>query len=326
MLIIDGVKYKLWTPKDEEKEFHPMVRARSKEIFGEDSIYFDVKRVLKTVSGIGSIPDAYVIALSKPHRLYVVENELATHPIYDHIVKQLTKFINGIGNQNARSQIIDMLYDQINRDSCLRETIQKLVGLTDVYRFLSKLLSEPPRIVIIIDKKTAELEEACYSLRYQPDIVEFKTFVREDDQNIRAHLFEPIHPTEEGGPPTDYENWEKKLAKTSNDVRATVKELEERILGFGKISTIQRTRKAYYKGKHSLESCFAIFEITDDALIARIRADSTTFEDPEKWSIGGTHKGMFFNPENKFKITSKDQVGYAIGLIKQAYEISKSKK
>jgi len=26
MLIVDGVKYKLWTPKDEEKEFHPLVK------------------------------------------------------------------------------------------------------------------------------------------------------------------------------------------------------------------------------------------------------------------------------------------------------------
>lgn len=280
---------------------------------------------MKSASGIGSIPDAYVITLSEPHRLYVVENELATHPLYDHIVKQLTKFINGIGNQNARSQIVDMLYEQINRDSTLRGTVQKLGGSTDVYHFLSKLLSEPPRIVIIIDKKTTELEEACYSLRYQPDIVEFKTFVREDNQNIRAHLFEPITITGEGTPPTDYENWEKKLAKSNSDLKAIVKELEERIFGLGKVSTIQRTRKGYYKGKHSLESCFAILEIADNVAIARIRVNPATFRDPEKWSIGGVCKNMFFNPGSKIEITKKEQVSYAIELIKQAYETAKRK-
>lgn len=41
-LIIDGVKYKLWTPKHEEKEFHPMIKEHSKEIFGEKSLYFDI--------------------------------------------------------------------------------------------------------------------------------------------------------------------------------------------------------------------------------------------------------------------------------------------
>jgi hypothetical protein len=58
MLLIYGVKYDLWTPKDEEKEFHPLVRAHYREIFGEDALYFDVKHVLKTPSKIGSIPDA----------------------------------------------------------------------------------------------------------------------------------------------------------------------------------------------------------------------------------------------------------------------------
>lgn len=35
MLLTDGIKYKLWTPRDEEKEFHPMIREDSNETFGE---------------------------------------------------------------------------------------------------------------------------------------------------------------------------------------------------------------------------------------------------------------------------------------------------
>jgi hypothetical protein len=61
MLIVDGVKYKLWTPKDEEKEFHPLILKCSKEIFGEKSIYFDIKQKMLSKTGIGSIPDGYVI-------------------------------------------------------------------------------------------------------------------------------------------------------------------------------------------------------------------------------------------------------------------------
>jgi hypothetical protein len=29
ILLVDGVRYKPWTPKDEEKEFHPLVRKYS---------------------------------------------------------------------------------------------------------------------------------------------------------------------------------------------------------------------------------------------------------------------------------------------------------
>ena len=197
MLIIGGVKYKLWTPKDEEKEFHPMVRANSKEIFGQDSIYFDVKMSLKSASGIVSIPDAYVINLSKHSEWYIIENELSTHSIFDHIVKQLTKFINGIENQNARSQILDMIYLKIKEDGILKAKVKNLIDTDDIHDFLSKLLSKPPRIVIVIDQKTAELEEATQVLKYHTDIIEFKTYARENAENIRAHLFEPLYTYEE---------------------------------------------------------------------------------------------------------------------------------
>jgi hypothetical protein len=193
MLIVDGIRYKPWTPKNEEGEFHPLVKAQSKEIFGKDSIYFDVKTTLRSDSGIASIPDAYVIDLTEPFKWYVVENELATHPVYDHIVKQLTKFINGIDNQNSRAQILEMLYSQINREDGLRATVLSKTETSDVYHFLSKLMLKLPKIIVIIDEKTAEVEEACQALKYSPQIIEFKTFVSENTPQTYAHLFEPLY-------------------------------------------------------------------------------------------------------------------------------------
>ncbi len=195
MLIVEGVRYNPWTPKDEEKEFHPLVKAQSKEIFGKDSIYFDVKTTLKSASGIGSIPDAYVVDLAEPYQWYVIENELATHPVYDHIVKQLTKFINGIDNQNSRAQILELLYNEINLDNNLRTTVLAKTKSVDVYHFLSRLFSKSPKIVVIIDEKTADVEEACQALKYAPEIIEFKTFRQEDDFSKYAHLFEPLYKT-----------------------------------------------------------------------------------------------------------------------------------
>ena len=193
MLVIDGVKYKLWTPTNEEKEFHPMVRKNSKVIFGETTVYFDIKTLLKSPSGIGSIPDAYVISLTKPSEWYVIENELSSHSIYDHVIRQLTKFINGLENQGARSQIIDLIYQAINDDSVLKAKVKKLIDSEDIYHFLSKLISTSPRIVIVINEKTPELEEATKVLNYHTDIVEFKTYVRENADTVQAYLFEPLH-------------------------------------------------------------------------------------------------------------------------------------
>jgi len=195
MLLIDGVKYRLWTPKDEEKEFHPMIKEHSKEIFGEDSVYFDIKHKLTSKSGIAAIPDAYVITLSKPYKWYIVENELSSHPVYSHIVPQVSKFISGIDNPRNQREIRENLYNEIDRDKVLRAYVEKAVG-SEVYRFLSELLSKPPKIVIIIDEITDDVKEAQNFLKqYDTQVIEFKTYVREGAETVHAHLFEPLHVT-----------------------------------------------------------------------------------------------------------------------------------
>jgi len=195
MLIIDGVKYKLWTPKDEEGEFHPMIKDHSKEIFGKDSIYFDVKHKLRSSAKIGSIPDAYVICLSKPHTWYIVENELATHRVYDHIVPQISKFISGIENFRSQREVRDVLYQMITRDRILKARVEKKIHPEEIHHFLTSILSNPPKIAIIIDEITGEVKEASKHLRKLGDtkVVEFKTFVREGAESVRAHLFEPLY-------------------------------------------------------------------------------------------------------------------------------------
>ena len=160
MLVIDGVKYKLWTPKDEEKEFHPMIKEHSKEIFGKNSLYFDVKHKLKSRSGIGSIPDAYVISLSKPYEWYIVENELASHRVYEHIVPQISKFISGIENLRSQREVRDALYKEITKDGILKAYVEKMIDPEEIHLFLSSLVSKPPKIAIIIDEVTDEVREA----------------------------------------------------------------------------------------------------------------------------------------------------------------------
>jgi len=45
MLLINGVKYNLWIPQKEE-QLEETVKEHSKEIFEENSLYFDLKQKL----------------------------------------------------------------------------------------------------------------------------------------------------------------------------------------------------------------------------------------------------------------------------------------
>jgi predicted transport protein len=335
MLLIDGARYRLWTPQDEEKEFHPMIKEHYREIFGEDSIYFDVKQVIRASSGIGSIPDAYVIKLNPP-QWYVIENELATHPIYDHITNQLTKFINGIENQNARNQIIDTLYSKINEDIVLKATIKKSIATDDIYHFIYKLVSSSPKIVILINEKTPETENACHVFKYPTEIIEFKTYVREGAENVHAHFFEPLCETgktgeQKGGakpsqklPPEYCRSWEAKLKWVTPNIRELANALKDQV---SQLSDVDHRPSGpdykFYRGKAGSTSIFAGIFLTQNALKVRIRTDPTkTLNDPKKWVSERTYKWFFSSGEKEFKITDMSQLDYAMELIKQSYDLT----
>lgn len=331
MLLIDGVKYDLWTPKDEEKEFHPLVRANYKEIFGEDAFYFDVKHILKSLSKIGSIPDAYIVSFQRGE-WYVVENELSTHPIYDHIVSQLTKFLNGIKNQDARSQILEALYENIDNDVLLRAKVQKQIDSHDIHHALSKLLAKQPRIIVIIDQKTLETEEALQNLNPPPSIVEFRTYARKDAPSIRAHLFEPLYSEEklqgkadEKKPvPEHYKTWQKKLEWVDENVRDVTKALTNQILQLGNVvHKASGPDYVFFKGQPGTKTIFVGLFLTKLALKVRIKTDPIAFKDPKKWTGDKEYHWFFKAGEREFKITSKDQVDYAMELVKQSYQLAK---
>jgi hypothetical protein len=195
MLLIDGVKYELWTPPSED-EFERVVKEHTQEIFGEQSIYLDRKQKLKSLSGIGSIPDGYAIILGDVPHWHIVEVELSSHPLHDHIVAQVGRFISGINNPSIQKGIVNAIDEEIARDDFLKLKLRKAIQPTEIYKFLSDLISKQPILTIIIEKETEELREALNALRYsQIKVAEFQTFVRERTEGlaVHAHLFESLY-------------------------------------------------------------------------------------------------------------------------------------
>jgi len=193
MLLFDGVKYLLQTPADEES-FEATVREHSKEIFGETTVCFDLKHKLTSKTGIGSIPDAYIVDFSDPPKWYIVEVELASHPVDEHIMPQVNRFMRGIINANSQKEVSDAIHEEIDRDKMLKTFVEGKIGSKEVYRFLSDLVARPPQIAVIIDEVTERVTEALKAFKEEPIIIEFKTFVRENAETVHIHSFEPVHP------------------------------------------------------------------------------------------------------------------------------------
>ena len=95
ILLMDGVIYEEWAPASHDELAH-MVREHYREIFGEGSLYFDIRAKLRGGS-IAAIPDGYCLAFG-PDALWVIEVERSTPDPYPHIVNQLSRFINGLSD------------------------------------------------------------------------------------------------------------------------------------------------------------------------------------------------------------------------------------
>jgi len=192
IVLIDGVRYRLVIP-DNEAALEEAIKSNFQHIFGPDSFYLDVKKLIKSKAGIASIPDGYVILFEPKARWCILEVELASHSIYDHIVPQLTKFNRGIENSSSRKKIVEMFYSIINEDEVLKAKLKQQIKTGEIYKFISDLISENPMIVVAIDHRTDELEEALRDIRGEVKAVEFKTFQREGiADKIHAYVFEPI--------------------------------------------------------------------------------------------------------------------------------------
>lgn len=192
IILIDGIKYRLITPEN-EAALEMAIQSNCEHIFGPDSFYFDKKKMIKSRAGVASIPDSYVIFFDPTPKWCILEVELASHPIYDHLIPQLTKFNRGIEDSSTRKKLVELFYSTFNEDELLKARLKQQIKTGEIYKFLSDLISEQPLIVIAIDQHTDELLEALRDIRGQVRILEFRIFHREGiSDQINAYAFNPI--------------------------------------------------------------------------------------------------------------------------------------
>jgi hypothetical protein len=92
----------LWTPDKQylnepfeaESQLESAIVEVSATLFGPNRVYLDVKKLIGGKGKTRNIPDGYLIDLAskKEPRLFVVENELASHDPLNHIALQILQF------------------------------------------------------------------------------------------------------------------------------------------------------------------------------------------------------------------------------------------
>lgn len=189
IILKDGVRY-IDYEYASENELEKMVIEHYKEIFGKDALFFD-KQMMKTKTGIKAKTDGFIISPDEK-RWYILEVELSNHPLYEHIVPQITKFNQAYKSYETRKKITKAFNEDI-KSSVEKEMVIQSKGIKEIHEFLTELVDSKPIIAILINVKTEELEEVCETLPFETRIIEFKTFVRENvGLEVHIHLFETL--------------------------------------------------------------------------------------------------------------------------------------
>lgn len=176
-----------------EKDFEQDVVANYRHIFGNDTIYIDIKK--KIGDNIVTIPDGYLLDFTFPNnpRLYIIENELSVHDAYKHIGTQLLKF--AVSYKQSRLKIKQYILDYLSKMPNDMTFIEKKASEMD-YRNIDAMLEsmiykDTVDAIVIIDNSSAELENVLSHLSMKIDIIEFRAY--ENRTGNRVYKFIPFN-------------------------------------------------------------------------------------------------------------------------------------
>ena len=194
----------LWTPDkqyandpfESESQLEAAINEVSKTLFGPNRIYLDIKKLIGAKGKTKNIPDGYLIDLTskKEPRLYVVENELASHDPLNHVAVQILEF--SLSFETTPFKLKAILKSALKADKAalqLCETYAATNGFENVDFLLERLLQREDAFnaLVIIDELDDELETLLLSrFKFPVEILTLQRFKTSEGQ--KAYEFEPF--------------------------------------------------------------------------------------------------------------------------------------
>lgn len=308
-----------------EAELEKFVVENSEQIFGSNSIYFDIKKMI-TSKVKKRVTDGLLLDLNNPDspKFWIVENELSVHDPYRDIAPQVRGFLRALREEETLSEICKTIYGVVRKKKKMRDMIRKRAKEGETYYFIDKVLHKRRGIIIVIDKRTPQLDEVMEELSASQDVrvIEFRTYKK---GGKFIHGFTPLARVEVREEALEhYRSWEARLRWAHPLARSLVNEITAKIEEeFPKVAHAPKHRWYYFFASKEMKpaSTFLVLLLRKKRIEVRI-ITASGFNDPK----GITKKlaGWFFpskrGQERRFYVSSKDDLEHALPLIRQAYK------
>ena len=311
LIIQNNNKFRLYTYKS-EKELEDIVVQYATEIFGENSIYIDLKRKITSIKGISGVPDGFVLDFERK-KLFIVEIELSSHDIIRHISNQLFRFKVAMNNLDLMNNLAQDFYEKI-----LEDDSKKKITLSDIRNIIGKNFG----IAIIIDSVSEQLVEIVNVLSQDgTDVlaIPFEAYI--DEKNKQIFKFTTFTKT---ALENESKKWtfkwanvpiEKHLEKRSKSLENVFSLLNLKICSILGVS--QKSRKNWVTYQTSPLKNFCTIKFLPDSLEINLKCNNQ-FQDQKGISrtIKRTPSWTF---DRVFNIKSEDEIEYAMQLVMQAH-------
>ena len=221
ILLKDGVRY-VSHKYAQESELQDLVEQNVEWIFGESAVFLPGSKIgsPRGQKGAKGIPDGFVILIEQK-KWAIIEVELVSHPIHDHIVAQVSRFSQAWRKGDTSKELANHFFQKCKNSKLIQSKFDKFGVKEEVFEFLTSLLRQDPLLVVIIDEMTPELEDVKESfLKYQTTWSIFKTFRREGLSDIvPIYQFDPLYDVAMGNTEkTPKQSITRSLTEDSNEV------------------------------------------------------------------------------------------------------------
>lgn len=319
-------------PYKNEQELERLVVSHAKEVFGKDSIYFDVKQ--KVTSKLRPrITDGYLLAFDNVGhpRFWVVEYELSSHDLERDVAPQLRGFVKALQNEQTIAEIRDAIYHQVKSSPETLRRFKELATGEDLYFVINKALHEQPGVLVVFDWVDTEIRNWLGEEDLPPEtlLIEFQTF--EKDGKL-IHRVNPLLPREQSRKTdrepgkrgrADYEkDWDVRITWVDPPTRELAEKLIQRLnreLHGVRHRPRFRWHSFYQREPFVRKNDVATILVGRRTVSLWIRTNPEKFSDPDK--LSRPMAGFFYprGTERRVKVTSENFEA-VVKLAKSAYE------
>lgn len=183
-------------PFDKESELENAVNEVKDSLFGSSRIYLDDKKKIGKKGGTNNLPDGYLIDLSnsKDPKIFVVENDLASHQHLKHIAVQILEFSLSFETSKVKlKNLIKEMLQKRTKEWKKCEEFAKKNDYENVDFLLESIIHKQDSFnaLLIIDELGEELETVLISrFKFPVEVITLKRFKNQNGEIL--YEFDPF--------------------------------------------------------------------------------------------------------------------------------------